>query len=421
MLQPPAIASETAGQLTQGTSLETPARIGAAVVGAGLPAGLSRVISPVTAKNIEAVSTLENAGVTALSAGQKTGNKAVQYAESHLSEIPGGGGGAQKLNELAHEQYTAAVARPAGIEASRITPEVLDQAFTNTGAKFDSVAQAAGEIPLGNFATTGKTVLKDYANLTKEESSVLQNFYDRITNPTPEVAIAGQTNPNAAFTRMSAADFKAMQGGVGQAAPTISGDTYQTIRSQMLAKARQTSNAELKLALGDMRNALDESVQKGLPPKLADAWLAARQEYKNLLIVEKALNRGGEFAPNGLITPAALRQAASSIEKRGFARGQSDYTALAKAGEAVMKTPPQSGTAPRMTAHLIPSAIGGLAGGLLGGAISMPAVTGLIAPALTGRAIMSGLGQRYLGNQFAVPLRQIPLDARIYYEWSAWV
>ena len=349
--------------------------------------------------------------MTALTAGQKSGSKAVQYAESELGDALGAGGKATKMNELAHEQFTAAAARPAGIDASRITPDVLDQGFTNTGAKFDAIAKAAGDIPLGDFATTGKTVLKDYSNLTREESSVLQGFYDRITNPAPEVSIAGQTNPNATFTKMSAADFRALQTGAGQATDIISGETYQAIRSQMLAKARQTSNPELKLALGDMRNALDESVQKGLPPKLADAWLGARQEYKNLLVVEKALNRGGEFAPSGLITPAALRQAAYSVEKRGFTRGQSSYTDLAKAGEQIMKTPPQSGTAPRAAAHFIPSLIGGALGF---GAHGLGGILGGVAgPAIMGRALMSGLGQRYMSNQAGVPLRQIPLGRNV--------
>ena len=398
----PAAGSELAGAATAGTPLEGPARVTGAVLGATSPLAISRAISPTTIKNAAAVDTLQNSGVTALTAGQKSGSKAVQYAESELGDAMGAGGRATAMNELAHEQYTAAVGRPAGIEASRITPDILNQAYENTGAKFDAVAKAAGDIPLGNFATTGQKVLQDYKDLTNQDSALLTKLYNRITNPAEQVSVAGQANPNAAFTKMSAAEFNKMMGAGGQAAPTISGETYQAIRSDILKNARATSSPELKLALGDMRNALDIAVQKGLTdPKLADAWLAARQEYKNLLIVDKALNKGGEFAPNGLITPAALRQAASSVDKRAFTRGQSPYTDLAKAGEQVMKTLPQSGTAPRAAAHFIPSLIGGALGF---GAHGLGGIVGGVAgPAIMGRTLMSGPFQRYMSNQSAVP------------------
>ena len=71
---------------------------------------------------------------------------------------------------------------------------------------------------------------------------------------------------------------------------------------------------------------------------------------------------------------------------------------LARAGEALLRPLPQSGTAPRQAAANTFASIGGmLAGGAAGGPPG--AVFGAIAPAVAGRMMLSRPVQNWLGNQ----------------------
>lgn len=394
----PAAVSESAGQLTHGTSLEPYARITGAVLGAGIPAAIGRTISPVVIPqaNAEAVNTLKNAGVTGLTAGQQSGSRVLKYAESELGDALGAGGKATAANERVLEQFTSAAAKKAGIDAQRVTPEVLDNAFTNNSAKFDSAIQSAGDIPIPDFAAKGEKIITDFKDLTGTDSTLLQKFVDRIAGKS-ELPTLPQN-----VSHISKEDYKKLTVPV-RGNSTISGESYQAIQSEIGAMARRAPNPELKLALYDLKGALDSSVSNGLKdPKVAEAFRNARQEYKNLLVIEKASGKSAD----GLITPSALHQAAQSVSKRYFNRGKDDFSSLAKAGKSVLAPLPQSGTAPRAAMHFIPSLVGGVAGAGIG---AIPgALAGAFAPAMAGRVLMSRPVQAYLSNQKVAALRRIP-------------
>ena len=106
----------------------------------------------------------------------------------------------------------------------------------------------------------------------------------------------------------------------------------------------------------------------------------------------------------GIISPARLRTAAAVGNRGGFARGDSDFSELAKAGQAMMTPLPQSGTAPRLRVQnlftTIPAVLGaaaGAPGGVFGSMLG--AAAGAAAPAAAGRALMSKPIQAYLTNQ----------------------
>jgi hypothetical protein len=421
----PALASETAGQLTKGTSLEPYARVAGAVVGAGLPVAASRVISPTTidAANAGAVNTLKNEGVTALTAGQKSGSRVMKYMESELGDSLGAGNSATKANELAHEQFTQAALKRAGVDAPRATPEVVDQAFTDNSNLFNSVAAKNPEIPIsGDFWKKADDVANEYKNLTGQESPLLKQTIERLKGEGGEVPITSwpQDKQNLVSQLkaqgVSDADIANTLGIApatsGTIPKAISGEAYQGIQSDMARLARKASQPELKMALYDLRATLDKEVGNGLK-QMGNAqdyktWQDARSQYKNLLVIERAIGKDSEMASKGLISPAALGSADRAINgRRAFVRGNSGYGDLAQAGNAVMKPLPQSGTAPRAAAHLLPSIIGAGIGAGLGDLTGIAG--GVAGPALLGRAIMSKPVQRYLSNQRAVGLRQIPV------------
>jgi hypothetical protein len=89
--------------------------------------------------------------------------------------------------------------------------------------------------------------------------------------------------------------------------------------------------------------------------------------------------------------------AASSGNRGGYATGQSDFTKLAKAGQAVMTPLPNSGTASRINARNLGSGLLAGGGALTAGLPGM--IAGLVAPQVAGRALMSRPVQKYLANQ----------------------
>lgn len=386
----PALVSETAGQATKGSAAEPWARAAGALAGGVLPRGVSPL--PVDATRTGMVRQLQKEGVTALTAGQKTGSKPLRWMESVTQDTPLGGGRAKQIADTQSEQFTRAALKRAGVTADRATPDVMDTAFRDIGKKFDDLSNStyvAADAPLLKALDDAAN---DYTSLVAP--SLRAPVVESIVNDLKQMR--GQ-NPSP--------------GGGGYRGPT-----YQALRSKLESLRRNAgpnsagpSDPYLSRALGDIREALDDAVERQAAvrqPNLAKEWREARSQYKNLLVIEKAMQGAGENTAQGLISASQLRTAAKQQNKRAYVRGTDDLGPLARAGEAIMKPLPQSGTAPRQMAqhlqHLV-SGIGAAAGGAVG---NVPgAVVGAFAPmgaqAMFSRALMSRPMQNYLSNQLA--------------------
>lgn len=379
----PAIASEGAGQLTKGTAAEPYARIAGALAGGLAPSAIGRAISPlpIDPTRQAAVNTLRAEGVTDLTAGQITGRKPLQYLEAER-------GRGANLIERQGEQFTRAALRRVGENANRATPEVIDRAFTRIGGEFDRLAAnnvAAVDQQLVNELRAARD---DYFNLVSPP-----NRTPAVTNFLTELATAAQRNG-------------------GQ----VPGNVYQSLRSRMERAARgMGNNPEARHAIREMREALDDAMERSIArsnPNDLGAWRDARNQYRNLLVIEKAATGAGEGAAVGLISPAKLREATVNTQgRRNYARGQGDFTDLARSGVALMMPLPNSGTPGRLSAQNlgmgISSLLGGAAGAASGGG-SEGTMAGMIAGALLpraiGRAATSRVGRAYLANQTATPM-----------------
>ncbi len=359
--------------------------IGGAIPGvsAALKKGVQKVISPfaTSPERTGMAKVLEGEGVE-LTAGQKTGSKGLRYAESEI-----GGGKAEGIAERQGEQFTAAALKRAGITANRATPEVIDNAFSRIGQQFDDLAARNELVPDQKFVADLRAAFNEYGELVPESmrSPVVQGVVNDIAK-----AIKGNRK--------------------------LSGEAYQSLRSRLDRAARSSkADPQLSEALRGIRNALDEGMERSLyQAKSPDvgAWRKARKEYRNMIVLEKSATAAGEDARLGLIGPSALRNATvTGHGRRAFARGKGDFAELARAGEAVMKPLPQSGTAPRQAARNLgmaaaPAIVGAGAGGAYGGSDGggltgaiTGALTGFLAPRAVGRAMMSKAGQKYLANQ----------------------
>lgn len=380
-----AVGSEAAGQATEGTSFEPYARIGGALAGGMLPSMAARAVTPMPAQQAARqpfVQTLEAEGVP-LTAGQRSGSEALRYAESTLGNAPGSGGRAAQAMETQGEAFTAAALRRAGINANRATPDVIDAGFTRIGQQFDDLAARNalhGDRALGNALST------------------VEREYQSVVNPAQRVPVVSETIRDIG-------DAIAANGGI------LQGPAYQAMRSRLDRLQRSSSDNQLSEALRGIRTALDNAMERTIVrtnPGDLGAWREARNQYRNMLVVEKAATGAGENAAQGLISPSQLRNAVAQQGRRAYARGQGDFADLARGGEAVMKPLPQSGTQPRALVAAIPMMAGGVIGSMFGpagaglGALAGHAA-GIAAPGLAGRALMSGPFQQYLSNQRAAP------------------
>lgn len=373
----PGVASEAAGQATEGTKAEPYARMAAALLSPALPNIARRAVTPfpASAERLAQARTMEQEGVN-LTAGQRTGSDRLRYTESELGGMAG-----QRMMEQQGEQFTAAVLRRVGINANRATPDVIDGAFTQIGQQFDNLAA-------NNRLIADRQLAQDLRATVNE--------YGMMVPPSARApAVENLTNDIVQTIRQ--------HGG-------IPGGSYQSLRSRLDRMARGAqADPQLSQALRGLRESLDDAMERSIAvnnPADIGAWRQARNQYRNMIVVERAATGAGEAAAAGIISPSALRNA--TVQKHGrrnYARGQGDFADLARAGEATMKPLPQSGTAPRTAARNLGASamtlLGGGAGGAVGGGLG--AVAGMVAgaalPSIAGRAILSRPGRAYLGNQ----------------------
>lgn len=382
----PAAASETAGQITKGKEAEPYARIAGALASPGIAAAGRRVITPSPANPARSalVDVLANEGVD-LTAGQRTGSKPLQWAESTFGDMPGAGGRPAEMMTNQQEQFTAAALRRAGETAPRATPEVINNAFDRIGNQFETIGAR-------NNVAHDPQLAHDLMSVEGE--------YNGLVGPS-------QRAPVVASTISDIGDMAAQNGG------HIVGDQYNALSSRLARQARNARNdPQLQEALNGTREALDDAFERSLQASGNTADLAAlreaRNQYRNLMVIEKAATGAGSATAEGLLSPSQLKNAVVQQNRRAYARGRGDFADLARAGEAIMRPLPQSGTAPRQNMQHLMSVIGSLVGGTAG-SVGGPAGTatgiagGLLAPIAAGRALMSRPAQAYLGNQVLLP------------------
>ncbi len=381
----PAAAATGVGELGGGPIAQTAAAL---ATPAGL-AGARRLVTPLpmAAARAPAVQALEGEGVR-LSAGQRSGSRPLQYFEQALGDLPGSGRGAATVSERSAEQFTAAALRRAGENTPRATPEVVDRAFTRIGNRFDELAQRNTLHVDQRFGTDIQDAIRDYHGIVSppNRAPVIQDFMAEIGT------------------------------GLQRHNGTLPGDTFQSLTSRIERAARAAKGSpEVADTLRDMRAALNDAMERSISRSgnMADlgAWREVRNQYRNMLVIERAATGAGENAALGLISPSQLRNATVGQNRRAYARGNGDFAELARSGEAVMKPLPQSGTAPRSYAQHLPVAIGAAIGGTFAGVpgAALGGAAAITGPPIVGRLLMSRPVQGYLGNQL---LQRQPRTAR---------
>lgn len=375
----PGIASEAAGQLTQGTALEPWARAGAGMLAA--PAvnaaeyGLRRAISPnggADAGRLALAKVLDDAGVP-VSAGQRVGNEGLRRREG--MSMAG-----QALNETQREALTRAALKTTGTDASRATPEVLAETAKRIGSVFDDVARGVDVTP---------------EPATLNALAAANETYRQLAPKGTQAPIIGEVvrNMTGAFRN-------------GQTIPARTVNSWRSNLSKLTTSSDGATRSAAIEALGALDDALSSTLTNMGRADDVARLATAREQWRNFLAIQKAATGAGENAAAGILTPSALRNAVVSQGRASYAQGnRGDLGNLARAAEGVIKPLPTSGTAENLMAVLKPSnafAAAGAAGGYyLGGPMSSLAA-GIFAgkiPAMGDAARMSRPVQNWLGNQ----------------------
>lgn len=359
----PAIASETAGQLTEGTSAEPYARTAAAL-------GTSLLASRPGAfvgkdETARMANVLRDAGVD-VSTGQGTGSQALMRLEGRLQPTE------QQLADV-----TEATMRRFGSTAKVATPTNLAAVEKTLVDQMDNAVQGATIIPNTAQATTAVEVAK--------------NYVDRVP--------AGQLTPRV---RGIANEIRAL----ATAGKDIPLSRLKTWRSDIGALTVSPDAATREAAHG-LRNLLDDMTDTALTAAGRQSDIAslaqAREAYRDYIGVRDAASRAG--AEGGILSPTALNQSMIRAQGReAYATGRStpmtDFTRSAAA--TLRAAPATSPGGVRSMSEALPLALASMAGAGSYGAglgplgIGLAAAGGALAPAVGQMAMRSGPMQAML-------------------------
>jgi hypothetical protein len=385
----PAIASETAGQLTKDTAAEPYARAITALTAAPVAAKAITPFGAASPARQAAVGVLEREGIP-VTAGQRTGSSPLRYMESNAADMPFAAGTAQEL-----------AARQAGAYDRAITARMFDPAELRGRGVPEGV-----NLPDPRAVVAGKQSLSDEytrlsrANQLRSDPQLQQDLLAAQTKY-EDLALPSQKSKDVEAVRNSLVDT--MVKGQGQ----MPGDIYQAKRSQLGTIAKGLQGDPYKsAAFREMKTALDAAMQRGLSPADAQAWVLNNQRYANMKQLEPAIAAAGEN-----LSPMRVAQTARVGRPGQYAARAGGLDELANAASLVLKPLPQSGTAPRTLMQKllnVPNAVsagGGMLGTVLGGPLAGAALAA--APFAAARGVVSRPGQAYLGNQW---LPQNPRD-----------
>lgn len=333
-------------------SMAVPAALWA---GRGLVSPVKNVLTP---EQQRLAALAEQNGIN-LTAGQATGSKSLQTAEAAMATAPGAAGPMQRTFQNQRNAFNEAVLEKAGVTADNAAPSVMERAFTNIGQTLDDLASRTTAVGDNKFVSDIVDVARNYGRrLDTDVAPVFKSYLDDLT-PLVQQIRAGNN-------------------------PTISGELYARIRSDIGKRVRQSSNPDLREALTQLQKALDSAVERSTSGSLRNEWRDTRRQYQALMTVDKAM-QGGTAADRtaGNIPFSGLRQAAVQADRAGYARGRGQMNDLSRVGDFLSNKVPDSATTQR---------------GMILNPLMWPAIgVGRIASGVYNTPLM----QKYLRNQVA--------------------
>ena len=378
----PGVASEAAGQATEGRAYEPYARaIAALATPVALGAAgktLQKVISPsagqISPARQTAVSTLRAEGIEP-TAGQVVGGKA---AESQLYREALTSAGRAKADKALEDFTSAAMARVGAPPGTKATADAMVEAEARLGKVYKDVLANTDIAPGSGDLANMSGAIKTYRDLAPKDSA--PGMFENVNKALVDSFRSGKTIP---------------------------ADDVYSWRSTFSKLTKSKDDATREAAI-DAVDALDDLIENTLVAAGRSDDVArfgtARGQFRNLFAIEKAAERADI---EGIISPLALRTALLQQGRRRYVQGKGDLAPITRAAADVLRPLPQSGTAPRLTAgQLFSGAPGGTGVGLGAFGLGLDPLTATAVGAATAMGplarnqfLSSGAGQRYFQNQ----------------------
>ena len=286
-----------------------------------------------------------------LTPGQRYGSETLQRIEAGLESFPLTSGAVSKLKQNNQSAINAAAAESIGESGDALTSDVLALAHKNLGDKFNQLTQGR-KIPVDDqLEATLENIGRDSA----------EGLFDR------DVGVKALSK----FTDK-------LEGG------HFTDKDYQRISSQISKKMRSPSlEWEDKEVLMGIKGAMDDAVERSLGPEDLAQFREVREQWRNLVMLEKGQNVRPE---TGNVSGRSLANTLKREDPAGYLRG-GNTSPLYEAARASQQFAPivgDSGTASRIAPQLLMQGVGGAGvSGLAGGDPLTGLAAGLSLPVLT--------------------------------------
>lgn len=266
-----------------------------------------------------------------LRAGQISSSPTMKFTDSVLSRTFGSGYATK--DEAARAAFSRAVASSIGETADGVTPVVMQRARTRLGNEFDriggaSTTQADNQFVADLAQLDGEARLA----LVDAEYGVIERQIDNVLS---KVNAQGE----------------------------IPGDVYQALtrKGAPLDVASRSGNPNVRHYASEVREALDNALERSISPELRDDLRRARYQYKNMKTIEPLVKKG---TPEGYISPALLLGRVNQSFSDSAYSGAGELGELAQIGQRFLKEPPSSGTSERQAVQRMLGllGVGGFAG-----------------------------------------------------------
>lgn len=283
------LLSEGAGQATEGTALETPARIAGGVVGGVLGAPRPQTVSPrLMGEAADDANALMARGIQP-TAGQVSDSSILARMEGVYSPT------SKQLDDL-----TAAAMRTAGnTSATRATPTALrETSDAITGGMNDILRNV--DVPVSSgIGQRVADIVDDYAATTA--GGLPNTNARRIAEEIMEVATSPvRSTIPAARLREWRTKLGSLTTSSDEATRDIAHELREVIDDATSAQLTNLGRADDVAALGQLRN-----------------------QYRNLLVITDASTRGGREGARGILTPERLATASQrTVGRTNYALGR---------------------------------------------------------------------------------------------------
>lgn len=321
----PAITSETAGQVTKGTTAEPYARLAGALASPVLGKITAKAIEPWTSK--EAQQLIEQ-GVP-LTFGQST-NKFLKSVEEKAESLPISGfairGAQKRANEGFQRVAANKVLEPIGKRISEDVP-VGEALIREVGDKisdfYDNTLAGVSVKQDGKLLADIKAIK---ARVRPDVADNFDHYVSRLVDQSVNPITGNITGHKLKSAISSLRDL-----------------------TRKLGKNPQVPEQELGSALGEVQDALTSLIARQASPEIVGKLKQADTAWANLIRVERA---AANTADAGKFTPAQLQSAVKTVDpstrRRSFARGKSLMQDLSGPAKRVMtREVPNSGTPER--------------------------------------------------------------------------